>query len=110
MLKKKKGNISILVIFVLIACSLIGVLTMSFINQMLFISNATLSYYKSYYLANAGLELLLTEAKSSGVGFETSLGTGNQIFKENFSCMNCDFSASISGTSLELSKAFWKGT
>jgi ABC-type siderophore export system fused ATPase/permease subunit len=60
---KKQGNISILVLFVLVASSLIGVLTMTFVNQMLYAANSISSYYTSYYLANAGLELLASEAK-----------------------------------------------
>ncbi|PJA48924.1 MAG: hypothetical protein CO170_01090 [candidate division SR1 bacterium CG_4_9_14_3_um_filter_40_9] len=105
---KKKGNISILVLFVLVASSLIGVLTMNFVNQMLYSSDMMLSYYESYYLANGGLELLLMEAKNRGIGFEINIGTGSSIFTENFSCTNCDFTARMQGTSTTVSKEFWK--
>lgn len=52
-MKKRQGNISILVLFVLIAASLMGVLTMNFVNQMIYDANTVLSYYKSYYISNA---------------------------------------------------------
>lgn len=110
-MKKRKWNISILVIFVLIASSLIGVLTMNFINQMLYTSNNILSYYKSYYIAHGWLELLLTASKNRGMGWEYSIGTGNSWFmQENFACEHCDFSAHLYSTTPTLSKEFWKST
>lgn len=107
---KKKGNISILVLFVLIASSLMWVLTMNFVNQMLRSSDAMLSYYESYYLANGGLELLLTEAKHRGIWFEIDIGTWSSIFTGNFTCENCDFTARMQWTSTTISKEFWKET
>lgn len=52
-MKKKSGNISILVIFVLLASSLLGILSMNYVQQMMKQSSAVQSYYKSYYLAKA---------------------------------------------------------
>lgn len=105
---KKQGNISIMVLFVLVASSLIWVLTMNFVNQMIYASDVMTSYYNSYYLSNAGLELLLTEAKHRGIWFELTIGTWSSIFKENFGCTNCDFTAKMEWTSTTVSKEFWK--
>jgi len=105
---KKQGNISILVLFILIASSLMWVLTMNFVNQMLRSSDAMVSYYKSYYLAQGGLELMLTEAKNRGIWFETIIETGSSLFKDNFECENCDFTAKMKWTNTILSKEFWK--
>ena len=50
---KKSGNISILVIFVLLASSLLGILSMNFVQQMMQQSTIVNSYYKTYYLSKA---------------------------------------------------------
>ena len=81
----KKGNISILVIFVLLASSLLGVLAINFVQSMMKQSATVYNYYQSYYLAKAGVELGLAELGHRGVGFE-------QIFSDplfmsgNFLC------------------------
>ncbi len=107
-MQKKKANISILVIFVLIASSLIWVLAMNFVKQLLFASDNILSYYKSYYLANAGLELMMSQVQNRWIGWEKYIWTGNDILRQNFDCKNCDFMTVISGTSKTISRDFWK--
>jgi hypothetical protein len=52
-MKRKSGNVSILVIFVLLASSLLGILSMNFVKQMMEQSAVVTAYYKSYYLAKA---------------------------------------------------------
>lgn len=110
-MKRKSGNISILVIFVLLASSLLGVLSLNFVQQMMKQSSLIHSYYKSYYLAKAGIELWLSEISSRGVWFDQILSTGDAFFSGNFLCgKNCNLSLSISWTSSSLTKKFWLDT
>jgi len=69
-MKKKSGNISILVIFVLLASSLLGILSMNFVQQMMKQSAVVHNYYKAYYLSKAGLEISLAQVASRDIGFE----------------------------------------
>ncbi len=108
---EKKWNISILVIFVLLASSLLGVLSMNFVQQMMRQSAVVHSYYSSYYLAKAGVELGLAQIVNRGVGFERVVGSGDAVMSGNFLCGDrCALSVSISGTSTMLSKAFRQGS
>lgn len=69
------------------------------------------SYYKSYYLSKAGIELWLAQITNRWVGFEYVVGTGDAIASGNFLCGdNCSMTMSISGTASLLSKKFWQGT
>jgi len=109
---KKKWNISILVMFVLLASSLIGVLTINFVQQMMKNSNYILSYYKSYYITKAWIELALTEISSRWIWFEFSTNTWDAIISSNFSCYpNCNFYSNIIWKSSHLSQKFqqWTG-
>ncbi|MFA6256267.1 MAG: hypothetical protein WC606_03715 [Candidatus Absconditabacterales bacterium] len=108
-MKSKKGNISILVIFVLLASSLLGILSMNFVQQMMQQSAVVNSYYKTYYLSKAGIELGFSAIKHRGVGFEYMVNTGSDIVSNNFfSEHNFSLSISISGTASLLSKKFWQ--
>ncbi len=107
----KRWNISILVIFVLLASSLLGVLSMTFVQQMMKQSATVTSYYKAHYLAKAGIELWLVQVKHRGVGFDYSLHTGDKIVVDNFVCgAHCSISTSFSGTASLLSKKFWQSS
>lgn len=102
----KKWNISILVIFVLLASSLLGVLSMNFIQSMMKQSATTYNYYQSYYLAKAGVELGLTELGHRGVGFEQTFADSGFVQK-NFLCgKRCDLTFALSWTSSYLSQQF----
>lgn len=104
---KKKWNISILVIFILLASSLLGILSMTFVQQMMKQSTVVNSYYKAYYLSKAWIELGLAAIKNRGIGFEYTVNTWDQIVRENFfSGHNYSLSMSISGTASLLSKKF----
>ncbi len=110
-MKKKSGNISILVIFVLLASSLLGILSMNFVQQMMKQSAVVNSYYKAYYLSKAGIELWLSIIKYRGVGFEYSVNTWAALVRDNFfSGQNFSLFTSVSGTSSLLSKKFWQGS
>jgi len=113
-MKKKSGNISILVIFVLLASSLLGILSMNFVQQMMKQSAVVHNYYKAYYLAKAGLEISLTQVANRGVGFEYTIQSGDAIVRENFFSgfdqSVYSLSTQISGMSMMLSKNFWQST
>lgn len=108
----KKWNISILVLFVLLASSLLGVLTMTFVQHMMKQTATLYTYYQSYYLAKAGIEFGLAQLPFRGIWFEYIVNTGNLLLASNFLCASkwCDFSFSLSGTSSELSEKFWEGS
>jgi hypothetical protein len=108
-MKSKKWNISILVIFVLLASSLLGILSMNFVQQMMQQSAVVNSYYKTYYLSKAWIELWFSAIKHRGVGFEYMVNTWSDIVSNNFfSEHNFSLSISISGTASLLSKKFWQ--
>lgn len=107
---KKEGNISILVIFVLLASGVIGILTMHFVRQIIQYNGSILSYYKSYYLARGGLELSLAQVTHRGIGFEYEVGTGDTILTENFDCKNCGFVTTIHAKDKYINAKPWLGT
>ncbi len=106
-LKNPKWNISILVIFVLLASSLIWILTMNFVKQMVSYTNDMYSYNKSYYHAKAGLELALVEIDNAGIWFSNKVRAGDDIFVDNFDCNNCEFDIEIVWKTQYLSDRFW---
>ncbi len=105
--RNPKWNISILVIFVLLASSLIWILTMNFVKQMVSYTNDMYSYNKSYYYAKAGLELALVEIDNAGIGFSNKIEVGDDIFVDNFDCNNCGFELEINWKTQHLSDKFW---
>ncbi len=106
-MKRKSGNISILVIFVLLASSLLGILAMNFVQQMIKSSVLVNSYYKAYYLSKAWIELWLTQIQHRGIGFEYVVATWDAIVQDNFPHIpTLSLSSHISGTALLLSKEF----
>lgn len=109
---QKKWNISILVLFVLLASSLLGLLTMTFVQSMMQQTMTLTSYYQSYYLAKAGLEFSLAQLPSRGIGFEYVVGTWSDLVASNFFCATrwCDIVFSLSGTSRLLSQNFREST
>ena len=105
--RKINWNISILVILVLLACSLMGILSMNFLNNLLSYTDNSYSYYKSYYFAKAGLELALTEIDNSDVWFSQEILINN-VINSNFGGEEEWFNVSILWKSPFLSNEFWK--
>ncbi|MDR3168989.1 MAG: hypothetical protein LBU27_04455 [Candidatus Peribacteria bacterium] len=68
-----RGNISLLVIFILLGSSLIALLAMSQLRNLITYGATTSNYFKAYYLAKAGLELAITETSLRDAGFEVSV-------------------------------------
>lgn len=100
---KKRGNISMLVMFVLLACSLLGLLTVHFLKNMFTQYGQILSYYKTYYLAKAGIETALTQLQHRGLGFSESVSSLDSLVRDNIKEPQSSFSFSIVGKSNFLS-------
>lgn len=106
----KKGNISILVIFILLASSLLGILSMNFVQQMMKQSSVVNAYYKAYYISKGWLELGFAQIHHRGIGFDYMIATGDNIVLDNLLCQpNCSLSTLLSGTASLLSQKFWQG-
>jgi hypothetical protein len=70
-----KGNISLLVIFILLGSALIALLAMSQIKNLMRYGATTSNYFKAYYLAKAGLELAITETAIRDAGFQIEVNS-----------------------------------
>ena len=81
--KKLKGNVSLLVIFILLASSVISLLSINQIQRLLTYGNMTSNYFRAFYIAKAGTELWLTEVYNRGDGFNQIL-SGDFITTWNF--------------------------
>lgn len=105
-----KWNVSIMVILILLACSLMWILTIIFLNSLISYTDDTYSYYKSYYVAKAWLELSLTEIDNSQVWFSQNIYSGNEINTNNFDCVDCYFVSHIQWRSSIISNSFWENS
>jgi len=81
---KAKGNISLLVILILLASSLLSLLAMLQLRNMMVHGSLTYNYFRAHYIAKAGLELALTEISTRGVGFQKTILSGDAIAIGNF--------------------------
>lgn len=104
---KLKGNISILIIFVLLISGLIGILTMNFVKDMLWYTGDFYHYNKAYYYSNAWLELALTETDNAGIWFSNKVNTEDSVFVDNFECANCSLEMDVQWKTQYLSDKFW---
>ena len=100
---KKQWNISLLVMFVLVACSLLGLLTVHFLKNMSTQYSQIVSYYKSYYLAKAGMETALTQLQHRWLGFSETVDSSSHLVSENIHQSQSSFSFSVLGKSSFLS-------
>lgn len=71
--KKIKGNVSLLVILILLASSVIALLSISQIQHLITYWDMTFNYFRAFYLAKAGTELGLTEVYNRENGFEDEI-------------------------------------
>lgn len=83
-MKNKKWNISILVIFILLASSLIWILTSNYVRELLSYSDGISKYYKTYYISKWWLELALAQINNRGVWFQYTISSWNDISYSNF--------------------------
>lgn len=98
--KKLKGNISLLVILILLASSVISLLSINQIQRLLTYWNTTFNYFRAFYLAKAGTELGLTEVYYREAWFQQNISSWNAIVTENlvgvYSGFNPYFTMNIS--------------
>jgi len=81
--KRLKGNVSLLIIFILLASSVIALLSINQIQRLLTYWNMTFNYFRAFYLAKAGTELWLTEVYNSWDGFNDEILSGSSIVQDN---------------------------
>lgn len=81
--KKIKGNISLLVILVLLASSIIALLSINQIQHLLTYWNMTFNYFRSFYLAKAWTELWLTEVYHREAWFQQTINSWDSIVTKN---------------------------
>lgn len=106
--RKLKWNVSVMVILILLACSLMGILTIIFLRSLIIYTDDSYGYYKSYYMAKAGLELALTEIDNTDVWFQNSVNSWDAIVVNNFGCPWCNFTSEIKWRSGFIWNYFWK--
>ena len=107
---KKQWNILIFVILLMLAASMLWLLTMSFLKEMFTYTSELEWYYKSYYMSKAWLELALVEINNSNVGLSSNVTWWANIIVNNFDCEDCSFEMDIRWKSLFLSDKFWLWT
>ena len=100
--KRLKGNISLLVIIILLASSVISLLSINQIQRLITYWNQTFNYFRAFYLAKAWTELGLTEVYHRGDGFDNRVETGSYIVTWNllpeYSGFNPYFDMTITGS------------
>ena len=106
--KRLKGNVSLLVIFILLASSVIALLSINQIQHLLTYWNMTFNYFRAFYLAKAWTELWLTEVYYREAWFEHTIGSWDAIVSWNliqtYSGFNPYFTMNISWNFLNLTK------
>lgn len=78
-----KGNISLIMLFVLAIGSIIGLMSTNFLQSMIRETSNMRTSYQSYYLAKAGIELWTVAVKRYDYGFEDTITGWSSIFKDN---------------------------
>ncbi len=107
MKKQFKWNISILVILILLACSLMLLLVDNFLKQNINSFKTINYYYKAYYISKAWLELSLAQINNRWLWFSYKLNTWDNIVK-NFNCYpNCNLKVENIWKSNILKENFW---
>lgn len=81
--KRLKGNISLLVIIILLASSVISLLSINQIQRLITYWNQTFYYFRAFYLAKAWTELWLTEVYHSGDWFNDMINSSDAIVTWN---------------------------
>ena len=81
--KRLKGNVSLLVILILLASSVISLLSINQIQHLISYWNMTFNYFRSFYIAKAWTELGLTELYHSEAWFDHSVNSWDSIIIEN---------------------------
>lgn len=92
-----KGNISLIMLFVLAIGSIIGLMSTNFLQTMIQQSKALKDSYQSYYLAKAGIELGTLAVNRYDYGFQDSITGWSHILSNNLaSCQSgCNITITI---------------
>lgn len=81
--KRLKGNISLLVILILLASSVISLLSINQIQRLISYWNMTFNYFRSFYIAKAWTELGLAEVYLRWDGFNQRVLSWESIVQDN---------------------------
>lgn len=81
--KRLKGNVSLLVILILLASSIISLLSINQIQRLISYWNMTFNYFRSFYIAKAWTELGLTEVYHREAWFDHIIDSWDAIVLEN---------------------------
>lgn len=81
-----KGNISLIMLFVLAIAALMGLMSSHFLQSMIRETSAMRNNYQAYYLAKAGIELWTLAVNSYDYGFTDTLSGWSDIFQKNILC------------------------
>lgn len=91
-----KGNISLIMLFILGIGSLIGLMSTWFIQDMISSSSQIRDFYQSYYIAKWWLELWTLAVNRYEYGFEDHLSGTQSIIANNLNCKkNCNLDLTI---------------
>lgn len=91
---KKKGNIAIMVLFILALISLWALLSTNHVRHIINTASALRNYYSAYYIAKAWVETSLVAVDHYAIGFEETIDANHSV-NQNFSCKQCYFSGKI---------------
>lgn len=90
-----KGNISLMMLFVLAIGSLIGLMSTWFVQDMISSSSQIRNFYQSYYIAKGGLELWTLAVNRYEYGFEDQL-SGTTLIMNNLNCKkDCNLNLTV---------------
>ena len=81
-----QGNISLIMIFVLAIGSIIGLMSTSFVQDMLHNTRQLREFYGSYYAAKGGIELGNLMVNRYEYGFEHTIPSDAQLMIDNLEC------------------------
>lgn len=103
-----RWNISILVIFILLAASLLGLLTLHYVKQLLQYQGIVSQYTQSYYIAKWWTEVALAASniRQVGIAYSFSGGVLDDILT-NIDCEACDMDISMRSQNSYVTPEFW---
>ncbi len=81
----KKWNISLLVLFILVASSLLWILAFQYVKHIAVQTTQIHNYYKAYYLAKWGSEIWLSLMKIRKEWFSRNIDNNDKIISQNIS-------------------------
>jgi hypothetical protein len=82
----KRGNISLIMLFVLAIGSLIGLMSTWFVKDMISSAGSLREFYQSYYISQGGLELWVLAVERYDYGFEGKLTGTESLLRDNLNC------------------------